>query len=533
VSGQVVIRDLTLSGPGRPLQGRGYSTVRTDPAAVVAPRFTVGAEITLEGSTTIVGGVDLSAADIGGLSVGAGCRLRSPGEIALDLTNAEIRSSIQFHPGVSVQGQVRLSRARVDGKLDLTGIDLSHAANSTLLDAYGVSVNGMVQLERLHAHGGRVVFNGATVQLMLLEGAQFSNGAGQSLNLRQATVHRSILLRGVKSEGILVLDGANIEGPVDLAGSTFQCPGPSDYNPGANAITAVAAVIHGGLHLGWERCEPSIDLTSVTTTVFADDAQHWPSRYTITGLTYERFERLASSAPDPWNVHRRVQWLDKAAFDAGAYEQAARVFRQHGYATEAEFLLIRQRDAARREATARVRATGTRSQRSRAAARSWLDRLFGRAVGYGYRPARAIFALLALLAVVVAVLALPATARTLRAADARGNVYATDGRLLTVSADDTPLQGQRESRSGAVTPAGTSPAADACGDGQIRCFNALLYGVDTVLPLVDLKQRATWYPSPHTPRGTLIQYVLSAATLLGWLLSTIVVLSFARLARTT
>jgi hypothetical protein len=135
VSGQVVIRDLTLSGPGRPLQGRGYSTVRTDPAAVVAPRFTVGAEITLEGSTTIVGGVDLSAADIGGLSVGAGCRLRSPGEIALDLTNAEIRSSIQFHPGVSVQGQVRLSRARVDGKLDLTGIDLSHAANSTLLDA--------------------------------------------------------------------------------------------------------------------------------------------------------------------------------------------------------------------------------------------------------------------------------------------------------------------------------------------------------------------------------------------------------------
>jgi hypothetical protein len=30
-----------------------------------------------------------------------------------------------------------------------------------------------------------------------------------------------------------------------------------------------------------------------------------------------------------------------------------------------------------------------------------------------------------------------------------------------------------------------------CGDGLVRCFNAFFYAVDTAVPIVDLKQRAT------------------------------------------
>jgi hypothetical protein len=78
-----------------------------------------------------------------------------------------------------------------------------------------------------------------------------------------------------------------------------------------------------------------------------------------------------------------------------------------------------------------------------------------------------------------------------------------------------------------------STAADACGDGQVRCFTRVLYAIDTVVPLVSLDLRSTWYPDPHTGGGTFMQWLLNAATLLGWLLSTIFVLSFARLARTT
>ena len=75
--------------------------------------------------------------------------------------------------------------------------------------------------------------------------------------------------------------------------------------------------------------------------------------------------------------------------------------------------------------------------------------------------------------------------------------------------------------------------SDACGGGEVRCFNAVLYAIDTVVPLVSLDQRATWYPDPNLRYGAFMQWWLNAATLLGWLLSSIFVLSLARLSRGT
>jgi hypothetical protein len=68
---------------------------------------------------------------------------------------------------------------------------------------------------------------------------------------------------------------------------------------------------------------------------------------------------------------------------------------------------------------------------------------------------------------------------------------------------------------------------------QRRCFSPVLYTIDTVIPLISLDQRSTWYPDPHAPGGELLLLWLNVATLLGWLLSSILVLSLARLARST
>ncbi len=67
--------------------------------------------------------------------------------------------------------------------------------------------------------------------------------------------------------------------------------------------------------------------------------------------------------------------------------------------------------------------------------------------------------------------------------------------------------------------------------GQVRCFSPVLYTIDTVVPLVSLEQRSTWYPDPHAPGGSFMEWWLNAATLLGWVLSSIFVLSLTRLAR--
>ena len=65
----------------------------------------------------------------------------------------------------------------------------------------------------------------------------------------------------------------------------------------------------------------------------------------------------------------------------------------------------------------------------------------------------------------------------------------------------------------------------------MRCFSPVLYAIDTVIPLISLDQRSTWYPDPHVRGGDLMLWWLNLATLLGWLLSSILALSLARLSR--
>jgi hypothetical protein len=185
------------------------------------------------------------------------------------------------------------------------------------------------------------------------------------------------------------------------------------------------------------------------------------------------------------------------------------VFRQHGYAREAEQILIAQRKHARQVGRSSV----TWPRRA-------LDAIYA-TIGYGYRPARVLWLLAALLVLVTASLELPASQATLRATNGNGDVYATSG-LLTPSAPSTAL-GQ--------VPRRGSLHADACGDGEVRCFSPLLYAVDTVIPLISLDQRSTWYPDTHVRGGDLMLWWLNLATLFGWLLSSIFVLSLARLSR--
>ena len=65
----------------------------------------------------------------------------------------------------------------------------------------------------------------------------------------------------------------------------------------------------------------------------------------------------------------------------------------------------------------------------------------------------------------------------------------------------------------------------------MRCFSPVLYAIDTVVPLISLDQRTTWFPDPYVRGGQLMLWWLNLATLLGWLLSSIFVLSLARLSR--
>jgi hypothetical protein len=86
------------------------------------------------------------------------------------------------------------------------------------------------------------------------------------------------------------------------------------------------------------------------------------------------------------------------------------------------------------------------------------------------------------------------------------------------------------------TPAGPlagpgTPRA-TCGDGKVRCLEPFFYAIDTVVPLIDLHQRDTWYPTGEHG-GALLVIWLNLCTILGWVASTVFALSFTRLGRSS
>lgn len=520
IAGQVLIRNAVVREPHSAPVGGPYAKQRTGGTAMSGPRLTVGSDISVEGTCEITGGIDLSMSEMSSLSITGATRLDAPGRTGLNLTNAQINSTLLIGDGIRVRGMVDLTAARIKGSLTLNGAQFDGAdERGTLIEAFGVGVDGAVNLRGLTASGGALNFFDAVIGSFIdLSGARLDNPDGVALDLHQASVRGSVrLVNDFRSTGRVVLTRAIVDGRLDCRGGQFT--GRTGEDAG-HSIEAASAVFRGGMYLAWRGAEPSVDFTNTTTTVLVDDPPTWPESYAIAGLTYDRFA-AADNQPgaQAWDSRQRRVWLrGQAGYDAGPYEQAARVFRQHGYAREAEQILMDQRTQARRAGP------------PRSIARAVIDAAYGLSVGYGFRPGRVLWALGALLIAVIVSLQLGPVKTTLRATDPRGNVYAVDGRLLTLDAAAAPTTTAAPS-DGTATASTHRPTPDGCGAGQVRCFNPYFYALDTVIPLISLDQRSTWYPDPHAPSGRATEWWLDLATLTGWLLSSVAVLSFARLAR--
>ncbi len=530
IKGELLLRNTVLEENTSKREPEEYVSDKRRGTTINAPRLTVEGDVSFEGNCVVDGGIDLSRASLGHLIFHAGCTLRAPHRTVLDLARADLHADLVLAPGVEVAGTIRITSARFGGNVILAGAKLDRPEGRSLLAAQAVQVAGDVELQNLVATGGQLRFRNATLGSVFdAGGAELSNPSGSTISLHQAVVEGSVNLNaGFTSVGRVSLNRCLVKGRLECSTGSFTgAPHPESPRK-ANAVDAIAATVQGGLYLGWRDLTPGIDLTGCTTSTLVDDPASWPPRYSLSGLTYDRFGQLPGSPPDSvWNSRDRLAWLDgQTDFDRGPYEQAAQVFRRHGFPAEAESFLIAQRSRARRHS----RQAGRRGH-PKYALRNLRDALYGVSAGYGFRPARTLWAILALLiAVVIGVYVHQAD---FRATDPRGNVYSPGGRLVTVA--DVPTSSPAQSTSGHrgdfATNAPAPATADACGDGQVRCFNGFFYAVDTVVPLISFSQRSTWYPDTRSPAGLMLEILLNTATVLGWLLSSIFALSFTRFAR--
>ncbi len=320
ISGQFLIRDASISGHSSVPAGSAYSQARAGGTAVSAARLSVGADVTLEGSCEVSGGLDLSMSDMSSFSVGEDCSLRGLGHPALDLTNAELRSGLTIYPGAAVEGTLCLRGTRIRGDLSLQKVTLTAPEPTWLIAAQGASVDGDVLLQDMRADGGPLEFRGANLGSVVdASRARLNNPGGYTLSLHHATVRGSVHLIQVESTGLMMLNRAAIGGRIQCTGGSFTCAGPADFNEHGHAIEATSATIRGGMELGWATVSPSVDFTNTSTTYLADDPRNWPERFIISGFSYDRFgqaQGLASART--WDHAARCAWLGhQSAYDAG------------------------------------------------------------------------------------------------------------------------------------------------------------------------------------------------------------------------
>src|SRR6202046_3237566 len=134
--------------------------------------------------------------DLSSLSVSPECSLRAGGRTALDLSNAELRSTLLMS-GVTVAGTIRLSGARIHGQLTLSNTRLSQPERSSLVAARGVTVDGDVELHGLRSSGGNLRFSNAVLGSGVAVGAELDNPGGVTISLHQGPARGS----GVPARG--------------------------------------------------------------------------------------------------------------------------------------------------------------------------------------------------------------------------------------------------------------------------------------------------------------------------------------------
>jgi hypothetical protein len=525
INGRILIRRAILKAPPAG-EGRHLYNAK-DPAerlAVVAQGVSIRGDLSLEEKSCVVGGMTFAGATIDGGLLMDGAKIRNSQDLALDLTHARIGSKISAK-GTKVRGTVDLNGAEVAGPLDFEGAVLTSPDLRYCLTAVRTVVHGDVRLLDAEIGGlypgampgesGGLTFRGADLRgIFDAEGAKVTSPGDATINLHQARIAGNVrLCGGFRSVGFIALNRALVEGRLRCDGGTFEWrlreqgdSRPDEQNDRGVAFEAISATIRGGVGLGW-TINDAVDFTDTHTSYLADrPRQDWPSqRSYLTGFTYERYAPLSMQGSGEWYWKTRAEWLsrsDPAAQgepgDPGPWEQAARTLKGHGDATGSEKLLMEYLRTIRRRRVGWFRSRFVRA----------LDRVFNDWFrGYGYRPLRALLPLALLIVAVTATLLPASESQVMRTADPSGEVYTPTGQLSLIESGESPVE--------------------TCGKGKVRCFNPLLYAIDTVVPIVDLKQRTVWSPSVDAG-GRLMLYWLNAATLAGWAISSLLVVGLAR-----
>jgi adhesin HecA-like repeat protein len=539
VGGQLSLRGAKLRNPsGRALYAHG---LRVDQNMVCTPSsgekkipFSVKGELRLLG------------VHVGGQLDFSGAILDNSAGPALSADRLQVDQDVFCRGRFTARGEVSLQGAHISGQLDFSGARLTAHSGGLALNAGGLQVDQSmfcarhrepraVREPRARTHRrprtaddgerfratGEVSLLGARIGGQLdFSGATLDNPDGPALSSDSLQVDQDMFCREqFAARGEVSLQGAHIGGQLDFSGATLDNSdglalsadglrvdqGMFCEERGGDSFTAAGKVclpraLIGGqlvwLPDGDRAGHLSLYRASVGSLVDSKDSWPPPSELNIEHFVYDGF------GPDsPAEAKDRIRWLKlQQGFKSQPYQQLIGVYRAHGQDADARKVAI-AREVARRK-------------RGKPGILGWLRSVvLGWTIRYGYTPALAAVYLIAVYALGVCIFS--------SAAD-RGAFIPVRAQRPVAQATAPPT----------ARPADPAPSAGECRqEYRYPCFNPWGYGVDVVVPLLNVHQAEYWQPDATEPSGAWARRYGWIATALGWAFTTLAVAGFTGLVR--
>ena len=397
------------------------------------------------------------------------------------------------------------------------GLRIAGAAIDGCLDLHGCRVNFDLSFRNCH-FSQAPVFDSAVVEGLRLNGSVLPGLRAESFVARGA-----VSLDGVQASGEVRFVGAKIGGALD-------CDNLRVSNPGKSALSLMRAEVEGALFLrGTAAIDGTMNLTAARFHTIVDAAECWPKRgdLNLCGCVYDSF--LVSA---PVSAAARLRWLrlqhpsdGASTFSPQPFEQCARVLRAMGHPEDARAILIEKERLLRR----------AERQRTRPPLRQvlWLkDCLLGGTIRYGHAPMLALAWLLGFWILGMAVYGVAYEQRAFRPH------ISLLRRPEWVTCAGTKSQSWNAASFREVTRGRALP-----GESQLDCFlrqpeaqtyprfDAVVYALDTLLPVVSLQMDDYWSPDHAQRWGYGAQVFQWFQIMIGWALTFLTVSGFSGLVK--
>lgn len=435
--------------------------------------------------------------------------------------------------GLETRGSVSLTGANVLGEVFMPGCRLGgnlNADRATIASTDGRSIAA----DAIIARG--VLLRGARLQGgITLEGARLSadfNAAGIDLDQPDGiaisadsiAVDGDIILRAGHVRGAVRLIGAHVAGDINCAGAVLA-------NPGRHALQLNRAVVRGGFFLrDGARIKGIADLTGASIGTLHDELDGWPDTgdLLLNRCLYDAFIDGDVAAKG------RLDWLARQTpgrwgedFWPQPYEQLADVMRRLGHEEDARAILIAKERLQRRARRKRATSPLWRS------ALTISDSILAITVLYGRQPLIAFVWLLLFWLVGVGVFGFSESQGAFKPSSAV-ILRSPEWTLCSVdAASERFSSATQQLAAGRAQPGQTQLD---CFRSQFEAasypaFNAWMYSLDTLFPVLEIDQKAYWKPDHAKPWGGMARFYFYIQSIVGWALSLLAVAGFSGLVK--